>query len=322
MAREAKKKDVIFTNSSNFLEIVQKRDYNPKNMMNLFKIPLTFVLTAALVWPAFGLNADEETDWVEGDFSKTRLVASHKNVPDDEEAPLYLGWQVQMEGDWKTYWRTPGSAGLPPVFSWAGSVNIANVEVLYPLPSRFQLFDLQTYGYHNEVVYPIKITPAIAGAPITVKMKVNFLVCEDLCVPVEDAFEMTIPATEGKAVFSIHAGLIDRYLEQVPESVSGMGKEIQIANVSLSGVPGSQNLILRLIGTALLSGADVIVEDTVNFKFGAPRKRLQASGTEAEFIVPVRAEQADGTLSGQTLTVIIIDGWGNMEEIQLNITNQ
>ena len=288
-------------------------------MTNPLKIPTIPMLAMTLLFLGFQVNAQEATEWAEGDFAKSRLVASHKSVPVDQDGPLYLGWQVKLEGNWKIYWRTPGSAGLPPVFSWEGSINVAGTEVLFPLPERFEIFELQTYGYHDEVVYPIKITPAIAGAPVTLKVKVNYLVCEDLCVPVVDEFEMVIPAAKGEAPLSIHAGLIDRYLRQVPEKVAGMGKTVHLTDVSLAGVPGAQNLILTLKGGALLSGADIIVEDVEDFKFGIPKKRLLADGNQVEFIVPVRTDRSDGNLSGETLTLIIADGWGRQEEINLTV---
>lgn len=288
-------------------------------MTNPLKIPTIPMLAMTLLFLGFQVNAQEATEWAEGDFSKSRLVASHKSVPADQDGPLYLGWQVKLERNWKIYWRTPGSAGLPPVFSWEGSVNVAGAEVLFPLPERFEIFELQTYGYHDEVVYPIKITPAIAGAPVTLKVKVNYLVCEDLCVPVVDEFEMVIPAAKGEAPLSIHAGLIDRYLRQVPEKVAGMGKTVHLTDVSLAGVPGAQNLILTLKGGVLLSGADIIVEDIEGFKFGIPKKRLLADGNEVEFIVPVRTDHSNGNLSGETLTLIIADGWGRQEEINLTV---
>ena len=277
------------------------------------------MLAVTLLFLGFQVNAQEATEWAEGDFAKSRLVASHKSVPVDQDGPLYLGWQVKLEGNWKIYWRTPGSAGLPPVFSWEGSVNVAGAEVLFPLPERFEIFELQTYGYHDEVVYPIKITPAIAGAPVTLKVKVSYLVCEDLCVPVVDEFEMVIPAAKGEAPLSIHAGLIDRYLRQVPEKVAGMGKTVHLTDVSLTGVPGAQNLILTLKGGALLSGADIIVEDIEGFKFGIPKKRLLEDGNQVEFIVPVRTDRNWSNLSGKTLTLIIADGWGRQEEINLTV---
>ena len=50
------------------------------------------------------------------------------------------GWQtgvrIELAAGWKTYWRMPGEAGIPPEFNWTTSVP-AHVEVLYPGPGRF-----------------------------------------------------------------------------------------------------------------------------------------------------------------------------------------
>ena len=51
-------------------------------------------------------------------------------------------WQagilVELEPNWKTYWRVPGDTGIPPQFDWTGSKNAGAIEVGYPVPSRFQ----------------------------------------------------------------------------------------------------------------------------------------------------------------------------------------
>ena len=39
------------------------------------------------------------------------------------------GLQIELEPGWKTYWRSPGSSGLPPQFSFSGSTNVAAFDV-------------------------------------------------------------------------------------------------------------------------------------------------------------------------------------------------
>ena len=69
-------------------------------------------------------------------------------------ATLLPGWRMenghQMAGlsltlspGWKTYWRSPGEAGIPPLFDWSGSDNIASVRLHWPSPSVFH-----TNGMH------------------------------------------------------------------------------------------------------------------------------------------------------------------------------
>lgn len=298
------------------VEIMGKNKYNGFMTKIAAKTGLSLALLAASIGAAL---AQDETPWQEGDFAKSRLIASHKAVPEDKEGPLYLGWQVKLEDGWKTYWRTPGSAGLPPKFNWEGSVNIAGAEVFFPTPDRFEIFDLHTYGYHDDVVYPIRITPAVAGAPVTVRLEVNYLVCSDLCVPVSDHFELTFPAAKGGAPLSYHAGLIDRYLALVPKDVAGWGEKLTVTRWDLLGAPGAENIILNLKGENLLSGADLVVEDMEGFKFGVPKKRLLRDATEAEFIIPVYPAQEGDTLAGREVVLVVFDGWDQREQMTLQI---
>ncbi|MCB1435055.1 MAG: hypothetical protein KDK75_21725, partial [Alphaproteobacteria bacterium] len=32
------------------------------------------------------------------------------------------GVQIELDDGWKTYWRMPGDAGIPPQFTWTASV--------------------------------------------------------------------------------------------------------------------------------------------------------------------------------------------------------
>lgn len=255
--------------------------------------------------------AEEASDWDEGDFSKARLIASHKAVPGEGGEALYIGFQVKMKEGWKTYWRTPGSAGLPPVFDWAGSVNLAFAEVKYPAPERFEIFDLQTYGYPDEVVYPIKIAPAVWGAPITLNAKINYLVCKDLCVPVIANLTLTIPVAKGEAPFSLFTGVIETYLARVPKNE---GRQVEVSEIKLLGPAGIQNLVFRLKGKNLMTGADIIVEDLEDFKFGIPKRRILTASNEAEFVIPVSAIGTDKNLVGKKVVVTLMDGWGNLDE--------
>lgn len=268
-----------------------------------------FLLSIGL---AFGLaNAEEASEWDEGDFSKARLIASHKAVPGEAGQTLYIGFQVKMKEGWKTYWRTPGNAGLPPVFDWQGSVNLASVDVRYPAPERFEIFDLQTYGYPDEVVYPIKISPSVWDAPITLNVKVNYLVCKDLCVPAIANLNLTIPPANGEAPFSLFMGEIEGYLARVPQTG---GRQIEVTEMKLLGPAGIQNLVFRLKGENLMTGADIIVEDLEDFKFGIPKRRILTASNEAEFVIPVSALGANKNLRGQKVVVTLMDGWGNLDE--------
>ena len=60
-------------------------------------------------------------------------------------------WQagvlVELEPEWKTYWRMPGDTGIPPQFDWTGSTNSEAVEVSFPVPRRFNDLSGEAIGY-------------------------------------------------------------------------------------------------------------------------------------------------------------------------------
>ena len=68
-------------------------------------------------------EANLASPWVELANARVRLLAG----PADMRAgQSYLaGVELLLADGWKTYWRMPGDAGVPPSFDWAGSRNVA-----------------------------------------------------------------------------------------------------------------------------------------------------------------------------------------------------
>src|SRR3982074_3413872 len=89
-----------------------------------------FAAIAAGAWltPAPAL----ETPWVMGAEANARLLADH-----GANAPIRAGVEIKLKTGWKTYWRYPGDAGVPPVLDFSKSQNVKAITVLYPAPTRF-----------------------------------------------------------------------------------------------------------------------------------------------------------------------------------------
>ena len=87
------------------------------------------------------------------DGTKVRLLAGVGGV--GTLAGISAGLEFQLAPGWKTYWRSPGDAGYPVTVDWGGSRNLAAAEFAWPAPHRFTLFGLDTFGYSDEVVFPI-----------------------------------------------------------------------------------------------------------------------------------------------------------------------
>lgn len=122
------------------------------------------------------------------------LPARAQSVADILSAELLPGWatdsgshmaaiRLKLSPGWKTYWRSPGDAGIPPDFNWSGSDNIRALRLHWPSPQVFQFNGMQTIGYARELVLPVEIWPEQADRPMRLETSVELGVCRDICVP-------------------------------------------------------------------------------------------------------------------------------------------
>ena len=139
------------------------------------------------------------------------------------QAEILPGWQnsdgsrtaavrITLNPGWKTYWRSPGDAGIPPRFDWSGSGNLRGVEVTWPTPDVFSQNGMRSIGYEQEVILPIQIDPKRAGKPVRLKAVVDIGVCRDICVPAQLKVSAKIPADSGKRDPRIAAAIASRPL--------------------------------------------------------------------------------------------------------------
>ncbi len=105
------------------------------------------------------------------------------------------GLRISLDEGWKTYWRAPGEAGIPPQFDWSGSENVGAVSVHWPVPEIITSNGVTTLGYAREVILPIEVTPADPAADIAVEAGLSFGICEDVCMPLQTQVSGVLPAS-------------------------------------------------------------------------------------------------------------------------------
>jgi DsbC/DsbD-like thiol-disulfide interchange protein len=140
-------------------------------------------------------HAAGASPWVEDINSAIRLIAG---ANDNGADSLRAGIEIKMRPGWHTYWRYPGDSGVPPRFSFSGSDNLATVKVLYPAPHAFSDEAGTTIGYKDNVIFPLRVFPRQKDKPVTLRLKIDYAVCEKLCVPVEARAELTLAGASGE----------------------------------------------------------------------------------------------------------------------------
>lgn len=145
------------------------------------------VATISLSPPAFAADA---SPWDGDARSALRLIAgaaAHGSGP-----ILRAGVEIKLSPGWKTYWRYPGDSGVPPRFDFTMSRNLKAATVLWPAPQRFVDEAGQSIGYKSDVIFPLRIVPQVAGQPVELHLKVDYAICEKLCIPVESHAELSL----------------------------------------------------------------------------------------------------------------------------------
>lgn len=95
------------------------------------------------------------------------------------------GLELVLEPGWKTYWRQPGDAGIPPRVDASGARGVRLVRVLFPMPIRFGEEGIRSVGYTESVILPLDLTLADSAAVALLVLRVQIGLCHDVCVPLD-----------------------------------------------------------------------------------------------------------------------------------------
>jgi DsbC/DsbD-like thiol-disulfide interchange protein len=137
-------------------------------------------------------HAADASGWDGDARSAVRLIAG--DAITGRDAPLRAGIEIRLAPGWKTYWRYPGDSGVPPRFDFDGSTNVKQVTALWPSPHRFADGNGQSIGYSGGVVFPLQVLAEDSSKPVTLRLKIEYAVCEKLCVPAEGSAELSLAA--------------------------------------------------------------------------------------------------------------------------------
>lgn len=180
--------------------------------------------------------------------------------PEVLDANLRVGWtmengsqmvafQLKLREGWKTYWRAPGDAGIPPNFDWSGSRNVKSVTFHWPRPKVFSLGGMQTIGYSHELILPVEVEPIDPRQPVELKAVVDLGVCSDICVPASFTVAAQLPRP-GAGDDTIRSALRQR-----PSTANEAG--VSKANCTIT--PQKDGLRVTAVLTAPSFGGDEVI---------------------------------------------------------------
>lgn len=160
---------------------------------------LAFLLAVLLTAPAFAQSsapspgASPVTSVVETDNVKAELLADVSTVKPGE--PFWVALRQTIRPKWHTYWKNPGESGLPTEIAWTLPPGAKADPIVWPTPILFEIGGITNYGFKDEATLLVRITPpADLAGPLKLAADANWLVCEDVCIPEEGKFELSLPS--------------------------------------------------------------------------------------------------------------------------------
>ncbi len=164
-------------------------DISKFNMLRaLFYIFLFLCITSSIVFGAHTLQSDHV---------KTSLVSEVRSIQPGRS--FSVGVHFELEKGWHTYWLNPGDSGLPVVISWKLPSGYFPGGIQWPYPERLGSDTIINFGYEEEVLLITLIqasSTAQPGETITVEADVEWLVCQEECLPGHAKLTLRIPVQD------------------------------------------------------------------------------------------------------------------------------
>lgn len=207
----------------------------------------------------------------------------------------HTGVLIELEPGWKTYWRMPGEAGIPPEFTWTTSAP-AEVKVAFPAPARYADQSGETVGYEGSALFPAVVTPETA-TELQLGVDLFFAVCKDICIPASARASITLGTAMRDPSGSAR---VDQAMRAVPAE----GAAVTSARLVMDDGKSVLQLALKE------RPEDIFVETPTSAYFRAPD--FSADGRQARLVIDNLKDPA--TLAGTALKLTYRIGGVSLEQ--------
>ncbi|MGI9465223.1 MAG: protein-disulfide reductase DsbD domain-containing protein [Aestuariivirgaceae bacterium] len=228
------------------------------------------------------------------EHSSVRMLAGKS-----DKGTWTAGVEISLGPGWKTYWRIPGDAGVPPYFDWNGSENLARVDLEWPAPKRYNDEAGESIGYKDNVVFPLTVTPADPAKPVNLRLELFYAVCNDICIPGKAKLALTLNDPAGQPD---DLAAIEGARSKIP---SHSGTSLKIDNVALEEYGSGFVLSVALAGAQSQSDTDIFVEGADDLYFRKPKLMSAAAGSKV-YHLQIDGLKKAGDLKGQALTLTVV----------------
>ena len=151
-------------------------------------------------------------------------VAMALVLPDSGVLPnstTWIGWWIEREDGWHTYWEHPGNVGLTPKLDWELPKGFKAESLKFPFPKRVQMAGVKAYGHHGQTLYLAQLqVPEIAvGDRVKLTAKARWMVCSNVCLPQYTELSITLPVVDSLQPDKQWDPRFSEFLDHLPKEI-------------------------------------------------------------------------------------------------------
>ena len=142
--------------------------------------------------------------------------------------PFQAGLRLRMDPEWHTYWKNPGDSGLATRLTWKLPDGFQAGPIEWPYPVVFKQGPVTSYGYEDEVLLPVTITPPAtlaAGTSVTLAARADWLECREACLPGRRELSLVLPVRGEAPRASAQAAAFAAARARLPQAGAGWAFE-------------------------------------------------------------------------------------------------
>ena len=270
--------------------------------MKLPCLPALTLLIGLLALPALALAAESKA--VKNGAVRAQLVSDTAAIAAGK--PFTVALRLQHDAHWHSYWIAAGT-GYPTSITWTLPAGFKAGDIQWPTPTilRDSSGKIVGNGYSDEAFLLVEITPPAtlaAGTETTLAAAVEWLMCQDVCMPGDAKLEISLPAGPAQADAKWTGPLADARAK-LPVANTGWNlaasRDDKTATLRLTPKPGTTHKPADLHFFA----ADAYTDYTQLAKVTA-----ENGGWVLELPLDAAADKATAKLTG---VLAASNGWGS-----------
>lgn len=261
--------------------------------------------------------------WQSAKHLQAELVSEYTAVQVGDTVLLAL--HFIPDEHWHTYWVNPGDSGLATSIDWQLPQGVTAGAIQWPTPQFFSIPPMMNYGFAGPTILltELKIPADFSSQQVEIFAKVDWLVCEEICIPAAADFQLTLPVANAAERSEYAAELIAKARASQPQPLAMVGQFYTAGgsfSAAITGLPDEDFQSFFVAATELVDHA---APQQVLFSDGEwlLRQKLNTYFTEAPEQFQLVLVSANGR--GYSLTLQAADNLatGN-EKARLSETSQ